>query len=69
MGKASSPCSPFHFATDGVPGRYRASSVAPRTNKAEAPVVVESEVLTSRHANLDDLTFVFEAYHVEFTPK
>ena len=51
-----------------MPGRYRASSVAPRTNKAEAPVVLESEVLTSRHANLDDLTFVFEAYHVEFTP-
>ena len=37
----------------------------PRTSKAEAPVVVEFEVLTSRHANLDDLTVVFEAYHVD----
>ena len=37
----------------------------PRTNKAEAPVVMESEVLTSRHAQLDDFTVVFENYHVD----
>ncbi len=37
----------------------------PRTSKAEAPVVVESEVLTSRHATLDDVTVVFETYHVD----
>ena len=37
----------------------------PRTNKAEAPVVMESEVLTSRHAQLDDFTVAFENYHVD----
>ena len=37
----------------------------PRTNKAEAPVVMESEVLTSRHAQLDDFTVVFEDNHVD----
>src|SRR5947209_2931242 len=37
----------------------------PRTNKVEAPVSMESEVLTSRHAELDDFTVVFEEYHVD----
>ena len=37
----------------------------PRTSKAEAPVAVETEVLTSRHAELDDFTVVFEEYHVD----
>jgi hypothetical protein len=37
----------------------------PRTNKVEAPVAMESEVLTSRHAELDDFTVVFEEYHVD----
>jgi hypothetical protein len=37
----------------------------PRTSKAEAPVAMESEVLTSRHVELDDFTVVFEAYHVD----
>ena len=37
----------------------------PRASKAEAVVVMESEVLTSRHAELDDFTVVFEEYHVD----
>jgi hypothetical protein len=37
----------------------------PRTSKAEAVVVMESEVLTSRQAELDDFTVVFEEYHVD----
>ncbi|HWF14942.1 MAG TPA: hypothetical protein VG244_02055 [Acidimicrobiales bacterium] len=37
----------------------------PRTSKVEAPVVVESAILTSRHASLDDFTIVFEEYHVD----
>jgi hypothetical protein len=37
----------------------------PRTSKAEAPVAMESEVLTSRHVELDDFTVVFEDYHVD----
>jgi len=37
----------------------------PRTSKAEAPVVVENEVLTSRHVELDEFTVVFESYHVD----
>jgi hypothetical protein len=37
----------------------------PRTSKAEAPVAMESDVLTSRHAELDDFTVVFETYHVD----
>lgn len=37
----------------------------PRTSKAEAQVVMESEVLTSRHAELDDFTVVFEEYHAD----
>ena len=37
----------------------------PRASKTEAPVALESEVLTSRHAVLDDFTVVFEEYHVD----
>jgi len=37
----------------------------PRTSKTEARVAMESEVLTSRHAELDDFTVVFEEYHVD----
>ena len=37
----------------------------PRANKQETPVALESEVLTSRHAVLDDMTVVFEEYHVD----
>ncbi len=37
----------------------------PRTVKAEAPVVLQSEVLTSRRVELDDFTVVFEEYHVD----
>jgi hypothetical protein len=37
----------------------------PRTSKAEAPVVMESEVLTSRNVELDDVTVVFEEFHVD----
>jgi hypothetical protein len=37
----------------------------PRTNKADAIVVMETDVLTSRHAELDDFTVVFEEYHVD----
>jgi hypothetical protein len=37
----------------------------PRTSKAEAEVVMETDVLTSRHAELDDFTVVFEEYHVD----
>lgn len=37
----------------------------PRANKEETPIAIESEVLTSRHAVLDDLTVVFEDYHVD----
>ncbi|HEY3674201.1 MAG TPA: cupin domain-containing protein [Acidimicrobiia bacterium] len=37
----------------------------PRTSKAEAAVAMESEVLTSRHAELDDFTVAFEEYHVD----
>src|SRR5437870_10012460 len=39
--------------------------VMPRTSKADAQVAMESEVLTSRHAELDDFTVVFEEYHVD----
>ncbi len=37
----------------------------PRTSKPEAPVVLQSEVLTSRRVELDDVTVVFEEYHVD----
>ena len=37
----------------------------PRTSKAEAAMAMESEVLTSRHAELGDYTVVFEEYHVD----
>ena len=37
----------------------------PRTSKTEAAVAMESEVLTSRHAVLDEFTVVFEEYHVD----
>ncbi len=37
----------------------------PRTSKTEARVAMESGVLTSRHAELDDFTVVFEEYHVD----
>jgi hypothetical protein len=37
----------------------------PRSSKAEAPLAMESLVLTSRHAVLDDFTVVFEEYHVD----
>jgi hypothetical protein len=37
----------------------------PRTNRAEAPVIIDSEVLTSRHAELDGFTVVFEEYHID----
>lgn len=37
----------------------------PRTRKAEAPVAMESDVLTSRHAELDEFTVAFEEYHVD----
>jgi hypothetical protein len=37
----------------------------PRTCKAEAPVAMESEVLTSRNVELDDFTVVFEEFHVD----
>ena len=37
----------------------------PRANRQETPVTIESEILTSRHAILDDLTVVFEEYHVD----
>jgi hypothetical protein len=37
----------------------------PRTNKTEAPLAMTSDVLTSRHARLDDFTVVFEEYHVD----
>jgi hypothetical protein len=39
--------------------------VMPGTSKADASVVMESEVMTSRHAELDDFTVVFEEYHVD----
>ena len=37
----------------------------PRTSKAEAVVAMQSEVLTSRHAELDDFTVVFQEFHVD----
>ncbi len=37
----------------------------PRTSKAEAPVVMENEVLTSRNVELDDFTVVFEEFHID----
>ncbi len=37
----------------------------PRTSKAEAPVTMESEVLTSRNVELDDFTVVFQEFHVD----
>ena len=37
----------------------------PRTSKGDAQVAMESEVLTSRHAELDDFTVVFEEYHLD----
>src|SRR5436190_9292776 len=39
--------------------------VMPRASKTEAPVALESEVLTSRPAELDTFTVVFEEYHVD----
>jgi hypothetical protein len=43
----------------------RKEAAMPRTNKAGALVVMESELLTSRHAQLDDFTVAFENYHVD----
>ena len=37
----------------------------PRASKQETPIAMENEVLTSRHAILDDMTVVFEEYHVD----
>src|SRR5438128_1550700 len=37
----------------------------PRISKSEALVALESEVLTSRMAELDAYTVVFEEYHVD----
>ena len=37
----------------------------PRISKGDAQVAMESEVLTSRHAELDDFTVVFEEYHLD----
>jgi hypothetical protein len=37
----------------------------PRTNKAEAPVAMQSEVLTSRNVELDEFTVVFQEFHVD----
>jgi hypothetical protein len=37
----------------------------PRTSKAEAPVAMESAVLTSRRVELDDFTVIFETYHID----
>ena len=37
----------------------------PRTSKGDAQVAMESAVLTSRHAELDDFTVVFEEYHLD----
>lgn len=37
----------------------------PRANKTDTPVTMQSEVLTSRHAELGDFTVVFEEYHVD----
>ena len=37
----------------------------PRISKDEAPVAMEAEVLTSRQAELDAFTVVFEEYHVD----
>ncbi|HZX55364.1 MAG TPA: hypothetical protein VFE86_11830 [Ilumatobacteraceae bacterium] len=37
----------------------------PRTSKDEAELVVQSEVLTSRHAELGEYTVAFEEYHVD----
>jgi hypothetical protein len=37
----------------------------PRVSKAEALVALESDVLTSRQAELDTYTVVFEEYHVD----
>ena len=37
----------------------------PRISKPEASVAMKSEVITSRRAELDDFTVVFEEYHVD----
>jgi hypothetical protein len=37
----------------------------PRTCKAEAPVAMDSEVLTSRLVPLDDFTVAFDEFHVD----
>jgi hypothetical protein len=37
----------------------------PRTSKAEAALIMESEVLTSRHAELDGFTVAFEEFHID----
>ena len=37
----------------------------PRISRAEAPVVMESEILTSRLGELDEFTVVFEEYHID----
>jgi hypothetical protein len=37
----------------------------PRISKAEAPVAMENEVLTSRQAELDGLTVAFQEFHVD----
>jgi hypothetical protein len=37
----------------------------PSACKADTPVELDSEVLTSRNAQLDDFTVAFEEYHVD----
>src|SRR5207237_5345846 len=55
--------SPRRHALNGENQRGR-NGAMPRTSKAEAPVVMDNDVLTSRHVELDDFTVVFENYHV-----
>src|SRR3954467_2207382 len=40
----------------------------PRTRKAEATLVLDEAEITSRHAELDGYTVVFEAYHADVDP-
>ena len=40
----------------------------PRTRKDEATLVLDEAEITSRHAELDSYTVVFEAYHADVDP-
>ena len=40
----------------------------PRTRKDEATLVLDEAEITSRHAELDGYTVVFEAYHADVDP-